>query len=174
MGTLHLLTATEHGGLSCRIPNHAAGKWQSWDLNLGPLSQDREAAQQAREGKVLPGSPCDFMPHFCFLPSVLSTQEAWRRPPLTVLSAAGWTWGPGPTSCVVQDVAFPSWNQQLPQGMGAVNARSYQSQAWPRPPPLPFTPLSALSKRLGGSFLSQSVPDESRLGLGGHERALTT
>lgn len=99
---------------------------------------------------MLPGLPCDFMPHFCFLSNVLSTQEAWRGPPLTVLSAAGWTRGPGPTSCVVQDVAFPSWNRQRPQGMGAVNARSYQSQAWPRPPPLPFTPLSALSKRLRG------------------------
>lgn len=99
---------------------------------------------------MLPGSPCDFMPHFCFLPNVLSTQEAWQGPPLTVLSTAGWTWGPGPTSCVVQDVAFPSWNQQLPQGMGTVNALSYKSQAWPQPPPLPFTPLSAFSKRLGG------------------------
>lgn len=106
------------------------------------------------------GSPCDFMPHFCFLSTVLSTQEAWRGPPLTVLSAAGWTWGPGPTSCVVQDVAFPSWNRQRPQGMGAVNARSYQSQAWPRPPPLPFTPLSALSKRLGGLSCHSLSPME--------------
>lgn len=31
---------------------------------------------------MLPGSPCDPGPHFPFLPSVLSTQEAWRGPPL--------------------------------------------------------------------------------------------
>ena len=31
---------------------------------------------------MLPGSPCDHGPHFPFLPRVLSTQEAWRGPPL--------------------------------------------------------------------------------------------
>lgn len=77
------------------------------------------------EGKVLPGLPCDLTTHFCFLSNVLSTQEAWWGPPLTVLSAAGWTWGPGPTSCVVQDVAFPLWNRQWPRRMGTVKARSY-------------------------------------------------
>ena len=50
-------------------------------------------------GKMLPGSPCDPGPHFSFLPSVLSTQEAWRGPPLPIPSAAGWTRGPGVTRC---------------------------------------------------------------------------
>jgi hypothetical protein len=109
---------------------------------------------------VLPESPCDFMLYFCFLSSVLSTQEAWRGASLDCPVCSRVDMGSRPASCVVQDVAFPSWKRQWPQGMGAVNARSYQSQAWPWPPPLPFTPLSALSKRLG-SFLSQSITDET-------------
>lgn len=36
--------------------------------------------QLSREGKVLPGLPCDLTTHFCFLYNVLSTQEAWRGP----------------------------------------------------------------------------------------------
>lgn len=47
--------------------------------------------QLVREGKVLPGLPCDLTTHFCFLSNVLSTQEAWWGPPLTGLSAAAWT-----------------------------------------------------------------------------------
>lgn len=37
---------------------------------------------------MLLGSPCDPGPHFSFLPSALSTQEACLGPPLPILSAA--------------------------------------------------------------------------------------
>lgn len=122
---------------------------------------------------MLPGSPCDPGPHFSFLPSVLSTQEAWLGPPLPILSAAGWTWGPGvtrrhpgpPTSCLVQDEASPAWNGQaaLADGwtgewglLGRVTDRSYRQQAWPSPHPFLLLLLlcfpkvqTALSKGLG-------------------------
>lgn len=110
--------ATGNRGPESRVvPSHVAGRWQSWDLNSGPLNQKGQANQL---GKVLPESPCDPGPHFSFLPSALSTQEAWLGPPWPILSAAGWTRGPGvtrrhpgpPPSCLMQDEVSPAWNRR--------------------------------------------------------------
>lgn len=121
---------------------------------------------------MLPGSPCDPGPHFSFLPSVLSTQEAWRGPPLPIPSAAGWTRGPGVTGRPPPGLPLPvlcktrrprsgrgrrRWwrGGRARTGLsGRVSVRGYRQPAWPSSHPflllLCFPKVqAALSKRLG-------------------------
>lgn len=141
-------------------------------------------------GKMLPGSPCDPGPHFSFLPSVLSTQEAWRGPPLPIPSAAGWTRGPGVTgcpplrashflSCVRRGVPGMKGQAALAEGWTGEDGPLGQGQCpWLPPaglaklPPLPPPPLfpqssGSLEQEAGGPRRSDpAISPLNRRGLG--------